>query len=299
MDACLDAVLAQDLADFEVVVVVDDRSVEPVAEHLRDRAAACPVPVRVLDASGPVSRLRDVAARAATGAVLAWTDSDCRPHPGWLAAGVRAVSSAAEVGVVQGRTVPRAAERPGGLCGRWPATLDVPSFDGLYETCNLFVRAAAYAETPGFEAGGVDFQGEDVWLGWQVTGAGWASAFAPEALVEHDTSYPGFGWHVRKLRYYANWPLLLGQDDRMRDSLAHSRYLLRSRDRQIVAAAAGLCLAPVTPLALVAVVPWLRLRRPGSTRPGDVLYSASLLVHDAVSFSWLIRSSLRHRSLVL
>jgi glycosyltransferase involved in cell wall biosynthesis len=81
--ACLEAVDAQTVDSYEVVVV-DDASRDPaavaavVARHPRARLLAG-------TGQGPAAA-RNLGARAARGARICFTDDDCLPHAGWLAA---------------------------------------------------------------------------------------------------------------------------------------------------------------------------------------------------------------------
>lgn len=81
LDECLGAIEGQasDIA-FEVIVV-DDGSASPIApanDTLDLRVARIPH-------AGP-SAARNVGAGLARGEIIAFTDDDCRPEPGWLAA---------------------------------------------------------------------------------------------------------------------------------------------------------------------------------------------------------------------
>ena len=186
MMRCLDGVLAQQPAPDEVVVV-DNGSTDGTFEALQERAATTAGLVVVRD-TGSLGRARNTAARTATSDVVAFTDSDCVPRGGWLAAGLTAL--VAGVGVVQGRTVPE--HRP---TVRWSATQDIPAASGLYEACNVFYRRSALLDAGGFDEE-VGFFGEDTVAGWAVERAGWRSAWAPDAVVEHVVTTPGFRWHL-------------------------------------------------------------------------------------------------------
>jgi len=86
LDACLEALAAQDLPrdDFEVLVV-DDGSAAP----LRDLVGrwSTQLQVRLIEQAnaGPACA-RNAGAQQARGRLLAFTDDDCRPDPGWLRA---------------------------------------------------------------------------------------------------------------------------------------------------------------------------------------------------------------------
>ena len=83
---CLSALAAQDLAAglFEVIVV-DDGSEVPLAPDLQDMSAVFPLSILRQTNAGPATA-RNLGADAATAPLLAFTDDDCRPRPGWLRA---------------------------------------------------------------------------------------------------------------------------------------------------------------------------------------------------------------------
>src|SRR5205807_8553543 len=125
---------------------------------------------------------RDAGVAVAQGDLLAFTDADCRPTPGWLAAGAAALERAA---VVQGAVVPQ----PGVAIGPYDRSLTVRSDYGLYASANLFVRRDAFERLGGFGdpfGRGADRPfGEDTWLVWRARRAGERVVFAPDALVHH------------------------------------------------------------------------------------------------------------------
>jgi hypothetical protein len=185
----LDALDAQTYRDFEVIVV-DDGSTDGSAEEAQGDADAGR-PVRVVRGKGEGAvRARMLGVEQSSATYLAFTDSDCVPDPGWLAAGVAALEDGADV--VQGLTrptrQPRAMER----------TVWSLHDDGLFATCNVFYRRAAYDAAGGFESAagdrlgfrqgpflqGMGF-GEDTLLGWSVRRRGRAT-FAADSIVRHE-----------------------------------------------------------------------------------------------------------------
>jgi glycosyltransferase involved in cell wall biosynthesis len=288
MRRCLEAVLEQ---DPDEVVVVDNGSTDGTWEDLQEAARRDSRLVVVQD-RGSLGRIRNRAVELAHGDVVAFTDSDCRPHPGWLAAGVAALTEG--VGVVQGRTVPA---EP--VTQAWSATQDIAAPTGLFEACNVFYRRAALVATPGFDEA-VGFFGEDTAAGWHVQRAGWKDAWAPDAVVEHVVTTPGYTWHLRRAWRYANWPALLAVFPEKRTLLWH-RAFLRRRSAESDAALASVPLALVlgSPVPLVAWAPLLWRYRPRSAAPHAVRLAASGALFDLTVSVALLRGSVRHRTVVL
>ncbi|MFF9912481.1 glycosyltransferase [Streptomyces sp. NPDC013457] len=102
--ATLEALAAQDDRDFQLVVV-DNASEDDTAAIARAFARRAPFPVHVLDERDKgVGCAVDTGFRYAIGhgaALLARTDADCLPHPGWSAAARAALRGGA--GLVCGR----------------------------------------------------------------------------------------------------------------------------------------------------------------------------------------------------
>ncbi|HEY2557514.1 MAG TPA: glycosyltransferase family 2 protein, partial [Diaminobutyricibacter sp.] len=89
---------------FEVVVV-DDGSTDETFTVLEDLARVTPldlVPVRMTRNGGPAAA-RNAGWQRARAPLVAFTDDDCTPQPGWLA---RLLDDLDRFDVVQGRTVP-------------------------------------------------------------------------------------------------------------------------------------------------------------------------------------------------
>ncbi|MGH3743880.1 MAG: glycosyltransferase family 2 protein [Mycobacteriales bacterium] len=287
---CLDAVLAQRPAPDEVVVV-DNGSSDGTLEALQEQAGRDPHLVVVSD-RGTLGAARNTAVRTARSELVAFTDSDCRPRAGWLAAATAAMTDG--IGVVQGRTVPETTPTV-----RWSATQDIGAPTGLFEACNVVYRREALLAAGGF-AEAVGFFGEDTAAGWAVQRAGWRDAWAPQAVVEHVVTTPGFRWHLRRAGGYANWPALLAAFPEKRDILWH-RLFLRRRSAEADAALLGTLAAALlrSPVPLVAAAPFAWRHRPHGRSRDAVLDAGSAAVFDLAISIALLRGSVAARTPVL
>ena len=271
----LDGLAAQDLGEPFEVVVVDNGSRDATAAV----AEAHPVVDRVVRRArgeGP-GAARNEGAAAASGDVVAFTDADCIPAPGWLRAGL-----AVDADLVQGRV------EPAGPAGPFDHTLWVTQETGLYETANLFVRREWL--DPGFEdaidAGGRPF-GEDVIFAWRAKRRGATTAFAPDALVHHAV-FPGTAHgYVRERARDAHFAELAKLVPELRDRFLYRRHFLSRRS-----AALALGLLPV----------WLYLVVKESERRVGVpsgRVCVAVAIGDLVALAGLLRASLRAKELVL
>ncbi|HEV3351769.1 MAG TPA: glycosyltransferase family A protein [Acidimicrobiales bacterium] len=229
----LDALAAQTLSDHEVVVVDDGSSDGSAEEAERDAAAGRPVRV-VRAAGGSSGAARDRGVAVAIADYLAFTDSDCFPAPDWLERGVAALDQGADL--VQGFT------RPARSVGPLERSIWVTREDGLYATCNIFVRRCAYERAGGFEnsarplsfragSGGLAIAfGADSLLGWRVKRNG-PVMFRPEAVVEHHVFDPDLRDAFSRAWMSRGFPALVRAAPELRATLLHRRLFLGSARR--------------------------------------------------------------------
>jgi GT2 family glycosyltransferase len=112
----------------------------------------------------------------ARGEIVAFTDDDCLPRPGWIRALVDAFQTNGSWLGVQGKTV----AEPGPIGSH---AIRVSRPNSLYQTCNMAYRRDALTAAGGFDP---DFDGwfEDTALAARVLERG-PIGFASEALVVH------------------------------------------------------------------------------------------------------------------
>jgi hypothetical protein len=289
----LDGLAAQHDAPAHEVIVVDNGSHDATAT-IAERHPLGPRVLHRARGGGP-GLARDDGVRAATADRLAFTDADCRPAPGWLAAGARALDGA---DLVQGRVVPD----PRAPRARFDRTVSIERETGLYETANLFLRretwAAAEGFGPGLERDGRPF-GEDTRLGWRARRAGARTAFCAAALVQHAV-FPGtYGDLLAERRRLRWFPGLVAELPELRDGVLHRRVFLSPRTAAFDLAAAGAAVAAAarSPLPLLAALPYARrLRREAGSDPA---YAAALAAADALGALSLARGSLEARTPLL
>ena len=158
--ALLDALRAQTIGTerFEVVIV-DDASSDDTRELLADAVQRGDLALTVLRHDSPrgPAAARNAGWRTASAPIVAFTDDDCRPSPGWLEAGLRAMAATANgtgEAIVQGLTEPdpREADRLGPFSrslnvpySNWmPQASRKPAINASASSSNAMIRSAAW-----------------------------------------------------------------------------------------------------------------------------------------------------------
>jgi len=178
----LDCLAAQDFTDPVEVLVVDNGDNPGLDGVVHGRPA-----VRVLIESRPGSyAARNRALLDARGSVLAFTDADCLPRPGWLGAGVRALAAAGPDAFVGGRIVVDPGPRPA-AAALWDSVSGLRQqdyvADGWAATANLFVSRSTIDRVGPFAAD-MRSTGDREW-GVRATDAGVRAVFAEDAVLDH------------------------------------------------------------------------------------------------------------------
>ena len=174
LDALMECLARQTIRDFEVIVV--DQS----ATRWKP-GGALPFDLSYIhtDVRGAVNA-RNAGAFHARGAVLAFTDDDCRPDPDWLEAGLRYFEDAGVVGV-EGLVISDRAHDE-----RYRPVTNL-GFEGIgFMTANLLLRRRTFMAIDGFDAQfdqPCHFR-EDTDLAWRALEHG-AIPFGADVRVYH------------------------------------------------------------------------------------------------------------------
>lgn len=282
------------------LVVVDDCSPGVSAEDLRTATASARITVRCVRTArnGGPAAARNLGWRSTAAPMLAFTDDDCVPDPGWLAAGLAALRHDPAIGVLQGRTLRLLG--PDETYEYTPCTVirEVRAPSPWFEGCNLFLRRDALAAGDGFDEA-IGWFGEETALAYRVLEAGWRRGWAPDALVLHDIEERPFRWHLRNLRLEGNLVALAARHPELRAAMW--RPWSPTRDSGVFALAVGGLLAGSRwPPAAILAVPYLRkLARIVRTSGGNPVPAAYDVVFRGASLAGKVEASIRHRKVVL
>jgi GT2 family glycosyltransferase len=302
LERLLAALIKQDLSaeDFEVVVV-NDASPDGTRAMLAEAEASGMLPLRVL--TQPVRRgpaaARNLAWRSTSAPVIAFTDDDCVPDPGWLRAGVAALDERARVAV--GRTAPPLDQLH--LTGApFSRVMEVDSAR-YFETCNVFYRRSDLIAVGGFDERFRRPSGEDTRLGLAVTAVGVEPVFAADAIVYHDVRSGSFRDALREAARWADLPLVLKGRPDVRPALAHRLIFWKPTHPPAIAAAIGIALGMRWRATLLLTLPWMAYRLRTDPPCADPIHRMACLpgalAIDLCEVATMARGSLRHGTLLL
>ncbi len=199
---CLDALLAQDFdpTSYEIIIVDDAASAE--TRQQVECLAECVKPfgytLRYLPMTdrrsthGPAAA-RNLGWRAAGGGIIAFTDDDCVPTPGWLKAGTRAltfgVASASGCVIVPLEHIPTDYENNAAGLEECP-----------FVTANCFCRRDALVMAGGFDERFTAAWREDSDLSFALLEQQVTRVHVPEAIVIHPVRPAPWGISIKQQR---------------------------------------------------------------------------------------------------
>jgi GT2 family glycosyltransferase len=285
---------------FEVVAVRAPGAEGPFAE------APAGLAVRFAEArERGAAAQRNHGWRATEAPLVAFTDDDCRPAPGWLE---RLLAAAAEGAVVQGRTEvdPDEAHLLSGLARSM--RIEAPS--AWYEGCNIAYPRELLERLGGFDERFRMPWGEDTDLGLRAIEAGASFRFEPGAVVRHAVVARSLPRALDEARRREWLPLVIARHPGQREALYGRWFATRAH----AALAAGLVGFAATrrrglPVALaVATLPFIahNLDHNRGRGIGSAAGLARLAAHmparlavDAAELGSTLRGAARHGALVI
>ncbi len=282
LERCLSALEAQTVAPDEVLVVHDgDPAVSALLRAWMGRLPLVPLQIR----QRGVSAKRNAGWRAATGELVAFTDDDCAPTPGWVAA-----LAAAEGDVLAGPVAAHPDDADvSSVFGR---TIEVVAAGPYFPGANVAYRRAALEAVAGFDEGLT--AGEDTDLAWRVQEMGAVAAWVPDALVHHAVRAVRFPHHLRSLWRWRGLALVVRRHPQLR-SLMPGRVFWKDSHPPALLALVGLLLGLRRRRLLLLAVP-LVARRWLERGPR---FGTQLAVADLAEVSVVLAGSVRHRSVLL
>ena len=297
LERTLDALAAQHTSLPFEVIVVDDASEDGTAAVLRARLEAGDVPglriIRRNQPSGP-GGARNAGWPHASAPLVAFTDDDCEPTPGWLAGVLNAAASDENV-VVQGPTIPNPNEADS--IGPFSRTIDVRRLGPWFPTSNISYSKALLERLGGFDA--TLTRGEDTDLAWRAIKSGARPRWAEEAAVWHAVMQLG---PTGKLRLAAAWApavRVMALHPHLRRELFAGVFWKESH-ALLFLALLGLGLSRWCRPAVVLVLPYVRYLRATVAQQGvGAGWMAYQGVHDLAEVAAMAQGSVRARTLLL
>lgn len=240
LDRCLAALSCQTVPRDRYEIVVADNMTPCGERHLRrvigDRARLVMAPRR---GAGPA---RNAAVAVARGAVLAFTDADCVPDPGWLAAGLAGLADHDVVGGAMTILCEQAQPRSGAEAFEAVFAFQNRRYverEGFSVTANMFCRRAIFDATGPFAAG----LSEDRDWCLRAGALGFRIGYRGDAIVGHPAR--------------ADWPALLAKWRRLQTELFANARLRRGGRLRWLASSVAMPVSIVAHLPLVLFSPAL------------------------------------------
>lgn len=209
--------------------------------------------VRFLDRPAPSGPAvgRNLGWRAAAAPLVAFTDDDCRPAPGWAEA---LVAAAGDGAFVQGRTQPDPDEVH--LLGGLARSQSITEPNEVFQTCNMAYPRELLERLGGFDE---TLATDDTDLAWRARAAGAEPVWAPDALVWHAVFPRHVPQAIAETWRWRHVPALLARHPDRRHLLRYGFFWKEAHARLTLAAAGALLSRKVGPLAFLAALPYAAL----------------------------------------
>jgi hypothetical protein len=290
----LEALAAQTLGRdrFEVIVVRPPGAGGPFAQgpeglNVRFETGAA--------ASRPAQRNHGW--RRSAGRLVAFTDDDCRPMPGWLEALLAEADG--EHTVVQGRTEPDPDEIH--LLHGLARSVRVDGPSPWYETCNIAYPRTLLTKLAGFDERFTGL-GEDTDLGLRALASGATIRFSERALVHHAVEAQPLPAAIRAgLTKWETTPLVYREHPEHRRHLVAGLFFNRTH-ATVCAALAGLLLRRRHPLVgAVLAAPFVAesIDRENAGPRGlarQLIHLPARFLRELAMVAGIARGAIRHRS---
>ena len=296
LERALVALDAQDATFPFEVVVVDDASMDETPAVLETWVGDSRLDLRTCRrrSSGGPGGARNTGLEIARGRLVAFTDDDCEPEPGWLTA-LEETARANPWALVQGPTIPNPDEAE--LAGPFSRTLEVGSLGPWFPTSNVAYPREVLETLDGFDE--TLPRGEDTDLAWRAQENGLGAVWSPGAVVRHAVMELG---PVGKLQLAAAWSpavRVIALYPHLRQELVAGVFWKRSHALLFVALA-GLVLARFWRPAVLLVLPYVRYLRATVAQQGVGLgWMAYQGLHDLTEVAAMAHGSVRARTLLL
>lgn len=197
LDRCLRTVLSQAAGCDDVeIVLVDNRSTDNTRALVESLFSRQTIPCRYIYEDRPgISYARNRGRAESRGKVIAYTDDDALPRPGWLA-GIREHFHSKKSDYLGGRVelaleTPLPPWFPKGLIwvigqsqfGEQPRILE----SECPISANCAIRAEAFDAIGGYDPK-ISFYGEEVNFFYRLKGKGFVTMYRPDIIVDHFVS---------------------------------------------------------------------------------------------------------------
>lgn len=252
-------------------------------------------------AQSPAAR-RNIGWREARAGLVAFTDDDCRPEPGWLEAYLAATTGDPRA-ALQGRTVADPEERHVLEVNPDARTLEIEPPTEWGQTANMAYPKKVLEAAGGFDEGFPGPGGEDADLLIRAKALGAGHLAVPAAVNRHAVFDLDFPARIRNARRWAGVVYLAKLQPQTREHAVLGIFW-RARHAWLALALAGLLLSGRSRVFALLALPYVVLTRPrGANDPAARLRALRLLpgtaVVDAIELLTLAEASAKYRTLLL